>query len=63
MSVVLDSAAAVEWSMQTPRGLPVARRMLALDTDLHAPHIIDVEVVSALRRLVLRREATSGEST
>jgi predicted nucleic acid-binding protein len=45
-SVVADALGAA-----TERGEAASSR-LSLDPDLHAPHLIDVEVVSALRRFV-----------
>lgn len=49
--IVLDASAMTELLLQTPLGERVERRLLK-NEDLHAPHLIDVEVVSALRRLV-----------
>ena len=42
--------------MQTELGARVERRLFSTDEDLHAPHLLDVEVLSALRRLVRGRE-------
>jgi predicted nucleic acid-binding protein len=49
--IVLDSAAAVDYLARLGPGDWVAEQILA-DPDLHAPHLIDVEVIGALRRLV-----------
>jgi predicted nucleic acid-binding protein len=53
--LVIDTSAVVEALVaeESPRGL-VER--LSDDGDLHAPHLLDVEVLAALRRLNLRRE-------
>ncbi|HXG90549.1 MAG TPA: type II toxin-antitoxin system VapC family toxin [Vicinamibacterales bacterium] len=53
--IVLDASAAVEWLLQTPKAPRVESRLLASTptTGLcHAPHLIDLEVTQALRRLV-----------
>jgi predicted nucleic acid-binding protein len=49
--IVLDASAAVDWLLQTPAGIQIGRRILARGQSLHAPHLIDLEVVQALRRL------------
>jgi predicted nucleic acid-binding protein len=50
--IVLDSSAAVDLLVgQSSRDWVVDR--LREDPDLHAPHILDVEVVGAIRRLVV----------
>ena len=50
--IVLDASAAVEWLLQTPRGLRVGQRIFAPAESLHAPHLLDVEVAQVLRRYV-----------
>ncbi len=57
--IVLDSSAAVEFLVGRDLGVWVETQ-LAADPDLHAPHLIDVEVASALRKLV--RLGEIGES-
>ena len=54
--IVLDASAAIEWLLQTPDGHRLERRISARSERLHAPHLIDLEVIHALRRLV--REGT-----
>jgi len=49
--IVLDASAMTELLLQTDLGTRVEHRLLR-DEDLHAPHLLDVEVLSALRRLV-----------
>ena len=46
--IVVDASLIVELVLQTPRGRRLARRFLV---DLHAPHLIGVEVLQTLRRL------------
>jgi predicted nucleic acid-binding protein len=54
--IVLDSSAAVDYLVRLrDQGDWVADQLLAGD-DLHAPHVLDVEVVGALRTLVSHRE-------
>lgn len=55
--IVLDASAAVEWLLRSPRG----RRVDALveaDPLLVAPALLDVEVLSVLRRALLGRALT-----
>ena len=42
----------LEFLLQTPLGSRVEHRLFQDDAALHAPHLIDVELVQALRRLV-----------
>ena len=48
---VLDASAALEVLLKTPRGLHAAAQVLSPIESLHAPHLLDVEFVQALRRL------------
>jgi predicted nucleic acid-binding protein len=59
--LVVDSSAvlAVLVAQSPPAGL-VDR--LSEDGDLHAPHLIDVEVLHALRRLTLRRDLSEDRA-
>lgn len=50
--IVVDASAITELLLQTELGACVERRIYRKDDDLHAPHLFDVEVLSALRRLV-----------
>ncbi len=50
--IVVDASAITELLLQTDLGTRVERRTYRDDDDLHAPHLLDVEVLSALRRLV-----------
>jgi predicted nucleic acid-binding protein len=51
--IVVDASAVLEVLLQTPAASHVSRRMFAEGETLHAPHLIDVEVAHALRRLAL----------
>lgn len=59
--MVLDASAAVELLLRTSGGARLAER-LESGEPVHAPHLIDVEVTHAIRRLVLERllDARSG---
>jgi predicted nucleic acid-binding protein len=50
--IVVDASAITELLLQTALGTRVERRLYRKDEDFHAPHLLDVEVLSALRRLV-----------
>ncbi len=49
--IVVDTSAVIGALAGVPRILGLAERLEA-DGDLHAPHLIDVEIVHTLRRLV-----------
>ena len=59
--IVLDASATVDWLLQTPAGLRIEQRIYkvsrgARNETLHSVHLLDVEFVQVLRRLV--REGT-----
>ncbi len=49
--IVLDASAAVELLLSSPLGERVGARVSELGGTIHAPHLVDVEVLSAVRRL------------
>lgn len=51
--IVLDASAAVEFLLNTPLGERVGNRLSTDSTSLHAPQLLDVEVLHVLRRLCL----------
>jgi len=57
--IVVDASAITELLLQTPLGTLVEQRVYRIDEDAHAPQVIDVEVLSALRRLVQSGEVTA----
>lgn len=59
--IVLDASAAVDLLVPGELGATVADRVLHGADSLHAPHLIDVEVASALRRYVARDVIDAGE--
>lgn len=58
--IVLDASAAVDWLLQTPAGQRIEQRIYTCPhghtETLHTVHLLDVEFVQVLRRLV--REGT-----
>jgi predicted nucleic acid-binding protein len=59
---VVDASAVVEFLLQTEVGARVEPRLYRAEEDLHAPHLLDVEVLSALRRLVHASELTADRA-
>jgi predicted nucleic acid-binding protein len=52
--MVLDASAAVELLLNTPAGNRVASRLEDETEVIHAPHLIDIEVVQVLRRHLMQ---------
>jgi predicted nucleic acid-binding protein len=52
--LVIDASAVTELLLGRGSGERVAALVETHDHDLHAPHLLDIEVLSALRRLVAR---------
>jgi predicted nucleic acid-binding protein len=57
--IVLDASAAVDWLLQTNTGQQIEARIYSHRESLHAPHVIDLEVLQVFRRLV--RDGTMAE--
>jgi predicted nucleic acid-binding protein len=60
--IVVDASALAEFLLQTPLGAKVEARLFRDDDELHAPHLLDVEVTQALRRLVRTGEVPAGRA-
>ena len=60
--IVVDASALLEFLLQTSIGIRVEARLLRDHDELHAPHLVDVEVVQGLRRLVRMGEVSSGRA-
>lgn len=60
--IVIDASALLEFLLQTPVGVRVEARLFRRDDEFHAPHLIDVEVVQGLRRLVRTGDVSSGRA-
>ena len=43
--IVVDASALLEFLLQTPLGTRVEARLFRHEDELHAPHLVDVEVV------------------
>ena len=60
--IVVDASALLEFLLQTSIGTRVETRLFRDEDELHAPHLLDVEVVQGLRRLVRTGEVASGRA-
>ena len=60
--IVVDASALLEFLLQTSIGIRVEGRLLRDNDELHAPHLVDVEVVQGLRRLVRMGEVSSARA-
>jgi predicted nucleic acid-binding protein len=60
--IVADASALLEFLLQTSLGARVEARLFREDDDLHAPHLVDVEITQGLRRLVRSGEVSSGRA-
>lgn len=61
--IVLDASAVIELLLQTATGRRVARRIAPRSQGLHAPHLIDVEVLQVLRRYEAKGAVSSERAT
>jgi len=50
--IVLDASAAIEWLLQTSAGERIEARIYSRNESLHSPHLLDLEVIQVLRRLI-----------
>jgi len=60
--LVVDASAIVELLLVRSVAEDIERHIVAHDYRLHAPHLLDVEVLSALRRVVVSGEASSARA-
>jgi predicted nucleic acid-binding protein len=61
--LVVDASAIGELLLGRPAGDAVAEQLGEHGFDLHAPHLLDVEVLSALRRVVAAGDASPARAT
>lgn len=63
--IVLDASAVVEWLLQTAKAEAVEARAFSktMASQWHAPHLLDVEVAQALRRLVAAGQVSATRAT
>jgi predicted nucleic acid-binding protein len=57
--LVIVADASAEVLLNTPTGLEVGRHLYAADESIHVPHLLDLEVIQALRRFA-RTAAIGG---
>jgi predicted nucleic acid-binding protein len=60
--IVVDASALLEFLLQTSIGARVEARLFRDADELHAPHLLDAEIVQGLRRFVRTGEVTSGRA-
>jgi predicted nucleic acid-binding protein len=60
--IVLDASAAVDALLGLGDAANLIERLEAPRESLHAPHLIDVEVMHALRRLTLKRQLSPARA-
>jgi predicted nucleic acid-binding protein len=60
--IVIDASALLEVLLQTLLGARVEARLFRDDDELHVPHLLDVEIVQGLRRMVRTGEVSSGRA-
>jgi predicted nucleic acid-binding protein len=60
--IVVDASAVLELLLQTSVGARVEARLFRDDDELHVPHLLDVEIVQGLRRLVRMGEVSSSRA-
>jgi predicted nucleic acid-binding protein len=60
--IVVDASAMTEFLLQTPLGLRVEGRLFRDDDELCVPHLVDVEVAQAVRRLVRAGEVAEDRA-
>ncbi|HVH79694.1 MAG TPA: type II toxin-antitoxin system VapC family toxin [Stellaceae bacterium] len=53
--IVIDASALLEALLGTPVGSIVSARLAENSNELHAPHLLDLEVTNALRRYALNQ--------
>lgn len=60
--LVVDASAVIELLLGRLAAEPVASAIREHNFDLHAPHLVDVEVLSALRRVVAAGDASAARA-
>jgi predicted nucleic acid-binding protein len=60
--LVVDASAIIELLLGRPAGALIEQRLRDHGFDLHAPHLLDVELLSALRRLVSAGHASAARA-
>jgi predicted nucleic acid-binding protein len=60
--LVIDASALVDLLLVRPHAAAIERHIVAHGSELHAPELLDLEVVSALRRVVSSGEAPASRA-
>jgi predicted nucleic acid-binding protein len=61
--IVLDASAAVEWLLQSEKAEAIESRAFAKATSQwHAPHLLDIEVAQAMRRLTAAKVVSAARA-
>lgn len=60
--IVIDASALLELLLATGRAERIGARTLAPDERLHAPHVLDIEMAQALRRMVQLKDITPARA-
>jgi predicted nucleic acid-binding protein len=60
--IVIDASALLEFLLQTPTGTRVEARLFRDYDEFHVPHLLDVEIAQALRRLVRTGELSADRA-
>ena len=60
--IVLDTSAAIDWMLQTPTGQRIAHRIFSRGEPVHTVHLLDLEFVQVMRRMVFQRTLTASRA-
>ncbi|MGH8206588.1 MAG: type II toxin-antitoxin system VapC family toxin [Steroidobacteraceae bacterium] len=60
--IVIDASALLEMLLQTAAAERLMERALAVSERLHAPHLLDIEVMQALRRFAQKQQITQSRA-
>ncbi|MCI0412006.1 type II toxin-antitoxin system VapC family toxin [bacterium] len=60
--VVVDASVILELLLSTPSSIEIQKRLFSQRETLHAPHLLDLEVVQVLRRYVGSRDMSSDRA-
>jgi predicted nucleic acid-binding protein len=60
--IVIDASALLETLLQTSLAGRLMERMFEPAASLHAPHLLDIEVTHAFRRMVQRKDITAARA-
>ena len=60
--IVVDASSVLELLLRTSRAGAIEAQLLTPGETLHAPHLLDVEVLQVLRRFTLNRELSAARA-